>query len=107
MQDQGHRPTPALGAERAPRHKLFEPVSLWRNGAPLRGHLLDLSATGALCHSDMAVATGDRVLIDAERLGVAGRVVWTGGKRFGLHFDAPLPAPVPAENSLLQQVHFN
>ena len=71
-------------------------VSLWRNGAPLRGHLLDLSATGALCHSDMAVATGDRVLIDAERLGVAGRVVWTGGKRFGLHFDAPLPAPVIA-----------
>ncbi|EQB11894.1 hypothetical protein RLDS_22470 [Sphingobium lactosutens DS20] len=60
----------------------------------MRGHLLDLSATGALCHSDMPFRAGDRVLIDADCLGVAGRVVWSGGKRFGLHFEAALPASV-------------
>ncbi|WP_052034199.1 PilZ domain-containing protein [Sphingobium lactosutens] len=83
-----------FGPERAPRHKLFEPVSLWHDGASMRGHLLDLSATGALCHSDMPFRAGDRVLIDADCLGVAGRVVWSGGKRFGLHFEAALPASV-------------
>ncbi|WP_300113523.1 PilZ domain-containing protein [Sphingobium sp.] len=84
----------SFGPARAPRHKLFEPVSLWRDGASVRGHLLDLSATGALCHSDTLFGAGDRVLIDADCLGVAGRVVWAGGKRFGLHFDAALPGPV-------------
>jgi hypothetical protein len=29
-------------------------------------------------------------MIEAEALGIVGHVVWTRGKRFGIHFETPL-----------------
>ncbi|ETI64475.1 pilus assembly protein PilZ [Sphingobium sp. C100] len=89
------RDSDSLGAQspvprRAVRHKLFEPVMLRLDGAVVRAHLLDLSATGALAHCDRPLFTGDRVMIEAEALGIVGHVVWTRGKRFGIHFETPL-----------------
>ena len=83
-----------LGASRrATRLKLFEPVLLRVQGLPVRAHLLDLSMTGALAHSDNPPQVGDHVVIEASALSVAGRVMWVRAKRFGIHFDFPLPQP--------------
>ena len=82
----------SLGAaRRATRLKLFEPVLLRVQGEEVRAHLLDLSMTGALAHCDSPPRIGERVLIEANALGVAGRVMWVRAKRFGVHFDLPLP----------------
>lgn len=78
-------------ARRATRLKLFEPVLLRIQGHAVRAHLLDLSATGALAHCDSPPCVGDHVLIEASTLGVAARVMWVRAKRFGIHFDLPLP----------------
>lgn len=78
-------------ARRATRLKLFEPVLLRTHGESARAHLLDLSATGALAHCDSPPRVGDHVLIEASILGVSGRVMWVQSKRFGVHFDLPLP----------------
>tara|TARA_R110000868_G_scaffold256565_2_gene513354 strand:- start:144 stop:440 length:297 start_codon:yes stop_codon:yes gene_type:complete len=80
-------------AHRATRLKLFEPVLLRVQGLPVRAHLLDLSMTGALAHSDNPPQVGDHVVIEASALSVAGRVMWVRAKRFGIHFDFPLPQP--------------
>jgi hypothetical protein len=80
-------------ARRATRLKLFEPVLLRVQGSPVRAHLLDLSMTGALAHSDSPPQVGDHVVIEASALSVAGRVMWVRAKRFGIHFDLPLPQP--------------
>lgn len=77
-------------AQRAARRKLFEPVQLRCGRVSVRAHLLDLSVTGALAHSDRPPAPGDHVLIEGASLGVAGRVMWVRDKRFGVHFDLPL-----------------
>ncbi|MBH1998709.1 MAG: PilZ domain-containing protein [Sphingomonadaceae bacterium] len=77
-------------ARRATRLKLFEPVLLRLHGMPFRAHLLDLSATGALAHSERTPCVGDHVLIEGESLCVSGRVVWVRARRFGLRFDVPL-----------------
>lgn len=82
--------TPHAIARRATRLKLFEPVLLRLHGLPLRAHLLDLSATGALVHSERPPLTGDHVHIEAAALGLSGRVVWVRARRFGIRFDAPL-----------------
>lgn len=76
--------------QRATRLKLFEPVQLRLRGAGIRAHLLDLSVTGALAHSEYPPAVGDHVMIEGASLGVAGRVMWVREKRFGIHFDLPL-----------------
>lgn len=85
-----HRQATLDAARRAARLKLFEPVKLRCGGVAVRAHLLDLSVTGALAHSDRPPAPGDHVLIEGESLAVAGRVMWVRAKRFGVHFDLPL-----------------
>ncbi|MEQ6331825.1 PilZ domain-containing protein [Sphingobium sp. MK2] len=73
------------------RLKLFEPVRLLLAGQAARAHLLDLSVTGALVHCDSPPCVGDHVLIETNALGVKGQVMWVRVKRFGVHFDQPLP----------------
>lgn len=74
----------------ATRLKLFEPVLLRLHGMPFRAHLLDLSTTGALAHSERTPCVGDQVFIEGEPLCVSGRVVWVRTQRFGIRFDVPL-----------------
>ncbi|MCP1468889.1 hypothetical protein J3E64_000560 [Sphingobium sp. OAS761] len=75
---------------RATRHKLFEPVTLRMHGFSVRAHLLDLSETGALGHSDQPPYDGDHVIIEGGILCATGHIVWVRGKKFGVRFDTPL-----------------
>lgn len=69
------------------RHKLFEPVSMRVDGLSVRGHLLDLSRSGALAYTEAAVTTGARVEIEGVGILTPARVMWIKGCRFGLRFD--------------------
>lgn len=69
------------------RHKLFEPVSMRIDGLPVRGHLLDLSRSGALAHADTAVLVGARVELEGIGILSPARIMWVDDRRFGLRFD--------------------
>lgn len=69
------------------RHKLFEPVSMRIDGLSVRGHLLDLSRSGALAYTEAAVTTGARVEIEGFGILTPARIMWIKGCRFGLRFD--------------------
>ncbi|WP_336974062.1 PilZ domain-containing protein [Sphingobium aromaticiconvertens] len=71
----------------SPRYKLFEPVSMRVDGLPVRGHLLDLSRSGALAHADAGVLPGARVELEGVGILTSSRVMWVEGRRFGLRFD--------------------
>lgn len=75
---------------RARRYKLFEPVRLHFSGDWSRGHLLDLSATGALGHAVRPPARGDLVRVEGETLCLTGHVMWAHGKHFGIGFSIAL-----------------
>lgn len=87
-----------------PRRKVFQPVDLIVGTAPLRAHLLDVSASGALVHSKDAPAPGSSVRLTIDGLLRMARVVWREGPQFGIAFLVPLRdaevehllAPVPA-----------
>ncbi|MFC3440396.1 PilZ domain-containing protein [Sphingobium rhizovicinum] len=77
----------------AMRRKLFEPVQLRHDGIALRAHMLDLSASGALLHCERrAPRPGSGIIIQTDGMRVAAHVVWVDGKKFDVHFDAPLDA---------------
>lgn len=69
------------------RYKLFEPVSMRVDGLPVRGHLLDLSRSGALAHADTDILPGARVELEGIGILTPSRVMWVEGRRFGLRFD--------------------
>lgn len=74
-----------------PRLKLFHPTELRdAEGAVQRAHLLDLSATGALVHAAEPPASDTTVQLLVDGALRAARVMWTDGRRFGLHFRLPL-----------------
>ena len=87
-----------------PRLKVFLPIELYAGTTPLRAHLLDLSASGALVHSVAAPAPGSPVRLMIGGLVRTARVVWQDGVRFGIAFAVPLReievermlAPAPA-----------
>lgn len=70
------------------RHKLFEPVSMRVDGLPVRGHLLDLSRSGALAYADADVLSGARVELEGIGILTPARVMWAKDRRFGLRFDS-------------------
>lgn len=73
-----------------PRLKVFLPIELYAGTTPLRAHLLDLSASGALVHSVAAPAPGSPVRLMIGGLVRTARVVWQDGVRFGIAFAVPL-----------------
>ena len=87
-----------------PRLKVFQPIEMHAGTVPLRAHLLDLSASGALVHSATAPAPGTPVRLTIGGLMRSARVVWQDGVRFGIAFVVPLRevevermlAPAPA-----------
>jgi hypothetical protein len=87
-----------------PRRKVFLPIEIYAGTTPLRAHLLDLSATGALVHSITAPMPGTPVRLMVGGLVRSARVVWQDGVRFGIAFALPLRevevermlAPAPA-----------
>lgn len=95
MTDQGgSQITGAPQRRNAPRHKLFEPVTLHLSGIETRAHFLDLSSSGALVHSDAPPPPGAYVGVHAPSLETSGRVRWVNGKRFGMQFSQLLTVEV-------------
>lgn len=60
------------------------------DGMPLRGHLLDLSRSGALAHADTGVLPGARVELEGIGILTPARVIWVRERRFGLRFETLL-----------------
>jgi hypothetical protein len=73
-----------------PRRKVFQPIEVHVGTTPLRAHLLDLSASGALVHSLAAPEPGAVVRLTIGGLVRSARVVWQDGVRFGIAFLVPL-----------------
>jgi hypothetical protein len=73
-----------------PRLKVFQPIELHVGAMPLRAHLLDLSASGALVHSVAAPAANTALRLTLGGLVRTARVVWRDGVRFGIAFTVPL-----------------
>lgn len=80
-----------------PRYKIFEPVRLHFRGAWSRGHLLDLSSTGALAHAERPPEPGDAIRVEGAGLCLSGDVLWSRARRFGIGFTLPL-----AESTILR-----
>lgn len=94
--DQHRAPVPRAQENRraTARLKLFEPVTLRIDGVSMRGHLLDLSRSGALAHADANVMPGARVEMEGIGILTPARVVWVRDRRFGLRFDHWLSEPL-------------
>ncbi|MBV9843317.1 MAG: PilZ domain-containing protein [Sphingomonadaceae bacterium] len=74
----------------ARRYKVFEATRMTCGAAESRVHIINLSLTGALVHATHPPEPGAHVTIDLAEMGVAARVVWIVGERFGVAFDKPL-----------------
>ncbi|QNA85238.1 PilZ domain-containing protein [Sphingomonas sp. So64.6b] len=75
---------------KARRLKTFQTASLHVAGGVRRVHLLNLSTSGALVHSDNPPAAGTACRLDATIDLGAARVMWVAGQRFGVMFDRPI-----------------
>lgn len=60
--------------------------------------IYNISESGVLIESSVAIADGDRIQLDLPHAGLIGaRVVWTSGLLFGCQFDVPIsPATLSA-----------
>jgi hypothetical protein len=75
---------------KARRLKTFQTASLHVAGGVRRVHLLNLSTSGALVHSDDPPIAGTPCRLDAAIDLGAARVMWVAGQRFGVMFDRPI-----------------
>ncbi len=72
------------------RHKVFLPAEMATPDGPMRVHLLNISATGALVHSDTLPERGAVVQFSCGPSTWLARVVWARHKRFGVVHVTPL-----------------
>lgn len=81
---------------RAPRRVHNLEITVESAGHEYPSTLKDVSSTGAGLDGDVPAAPADPVVLwlaDGRQL--RGRVAWNSGKRYGVHFDRPLPANDP------------
>ena len=71
---------------RAPRLKVFQPITVDYGSGAARAHLLNVSHTGALLHCVCAPDKGATVCVSLGGANCQARVVWRDGKRFGAEF---------------------
>lgn len=83
----------APNARQSERTRVLLQASLLASGRPMRIHLLDLSARGALGHATEPPNPGEIVWLVCKGVEVLSRTAWVRGSRFGLHFDNPIPSP--------------
>jgi hypothetical protein len=74
----------------APRIAIFQPIEFRIRDLRLRGHLLEISAVGALIYVRTRAAKGDRIRLHGDFDLGGARVVWSDGTRLGAEFDQPL-----------------
>ena len=79
-------------ARQGERRRVLLQASLLASGRPMRVHLLDLSAHGALAHAPEPPEPGEIVWLVCQGCEVLSRTAWVRGNRFGLAFDTPVPA---------------
>ncbi len=86
-------PKPA-GKTREPRRTLrLEALGAVASGVAANVLVHNVSATGLLFESELALAEGERIEIDLPHAGATwARVIWTGGRLVGCQFDAPISA---------------
>jgi hypothetical protein len=79
-------------ARHGERTRVLLQASLLASGRPMRIHLLDLSAFGALAHAPEPPHPGEIVWLVCKGSEVLSRTAWVRGSRFGLAFDTPVPS---------------
>ena len=76
---------------RVPRFPLFLPASVRSGSGAGRVHLRNLSCSGALAEGlRPGPPPGSPVTVSHDDLLLEAEVVWSQGRRFGLHFREPL-----------------
>jgi len=82
----------APDARNSERTRVLLQASLLAGGRPMRIHLLDLSAHGALGHATEPPQIGEMVWLVCRGCEILSRTAWIRGSRFGLAFDNPVPS---------------
>lgn len=79
-----------LGKPRLPRHKLrLEAQGSTEAGGATRVLVHNISTTGLLLETRMAMAIGDRIDLDLPQSGMtSAKVIWISGNLFGCQFDS-------------------
>ena len=98
MSDEGRSAAsrPDQVARIAPRYKVFEPIEISDGADSMRAHLINVSVTGALVHTDARPDKGKKVDLKIGADWFGGRVMWVVPPRLGLAFNGPLPDAVIA-----------
>jgi hypothetical protein len=98
MQDHG-RPAPAQPAQApraATRYKVFELSELSVGTDCARAHVINVSETGALIHTDARAEKGSQVGLKIGDDWYPARVMWVALPRLGIAFNGRLPGDVLA-----------
>lgn len=69
-----------------PRAKVFQPAEIQRQAVVARGHVINLSAGGALVHSPALLPTDRQILLRFAGLDRACVIVWRVDDRAGVRF---------------------
>lgn len=99
--------TKGAGKPRDPRRKL----SLKANSARASGEaasvsIHDISASGLLLESKVALVVDEKIDIDLPHAGVtSAKVIWNSGDLFGCRFDAPISTATLSAAQLSSAVH--
>ena len=78
------------GPRVANRYKTFLPCSLERDGAVIRVHVLNMSATGAMIATPEAIRARQSISLLFQALSLKAVVVWSRNDRAGLRFSLPM-----------------
>lgn len=82
---------PTYGRRGAARARLALPARLVSFDGTVSCMVLDVSETGAQIGCDGVPRVGAMVVIELPTIEFFGDVAWVKGKRFGIHFEEPLP----------------
>lgn len=83
----------SAGTPRSPRRRLRLETSGATSAGATSVLIHNMSLTGLLLESPVALATGERITVELPEAGVTGAsVVWSSGAVFGCQFDAPISA---------------
>lgn len=83
-------PRPQARPVRSPRRRVLVGGMFQTLAGTCQVSIKNLSCTGALIESPLALRVGVEGVLQADGLDCLCRVVWTDGRAYGLQFDKPL-----------------